>query len=143
MLRNSFSLKHLLMASGKFWAYCGQNLAGSNHVPRAISKNTSFLITTSSSFPLSSYSEKMCWRWGCAWLFMSIYGSKIQGIKKKRVEKTLLSIFLTVKTKWPNVWAPNFFSTFLDSKIQKIVVYSKPSIKIIGILLLIVRFVKS
>ena len=43
---------------------------------------------------------------------MSIYGSKIQNVKKKKKKKkkkekksaakTLLNIFLTVKTEWPN-----------------------------------------
>ena len=64
---------------------------------------------------------------------------------EKSVVKTLLNIFLTAKTEWPNVWTPSFL-TILNSKIlsdKKIVGHSKPFIKIIDILLLIVRFVKS
>ena len=50
---------------------------------------------------------------------MSVYGSKIQGIKK-RVVKTLMSISFTVKERWPNAWALkkffNNFNTNLDRK---------------------------
>ena len=100
MVRNWFSLKHLSMAIGNFWTYCGQTLA------------------------------VLC---------------LVQDIKKKFSEN-FIEFFFIVKTKWPNVWAPRIFSTILNSKIfqdKKIVVDSKPFIKIIGILLLIVRFVKN
>ena len=65
---------------------------------------------------------------------MTVYRSKKQDIKKS-VVKTLLNIFHTVKTEWPN--------TCMSTKIKKMVVHSKPFIKIINILLLIARFVKS
>ena len=70
-----------------------------------------------------------------------VYGSKIQDIKQS-VVKTFFNIFLTVKTEWANVWTPKThfydfkFYTILD---KKIVVHSKPFIKIIFILLLIVK----
>ena len=64
---------------------------------------------------------------------------------KKKCSENLLNIFLTVKTEWPNVWAPKiFFTDFWDilkyTKVKKIVVHSKPFIKVIGILLLIDKF---
>ena len=66
--------------------------------------------------------------------------------------KTLLNIFLTVKRNGQMCEHLKIFQQFSIlrysmfheySKIKKNVVYSKPFIQIIGILLLIVRFVKS
>ena len=68
------------------------------------------------------------------------------GYQKKSLVKTLLNIFLTVKQNDQMCEHQKIFSTILKSKIfqhKKIWVYSKPFIKIIGILLLIVRFVKN
>ena len=66
--------------------------------------------------------------------------------KKKSVVKTLLNIFLPVKTEWQMCGHPKCFSTILKPQVlkdKKIVVHSKQFFKIIGILLLIARFVKS
>ena len=67
-------------------------------------------------------------------MVMSVYGSKIPNIKKG-VVKTLLNIFLTVKTEWPNkcMSTQKFFKQFLVLRYSNIVVHSKPFIKISGI----------
>ena len=57
---------------------------------------------------------------------MSVYGSKKQDIPKKKPSENFIEYFTHI------------FSTFLNSKIfrdNKIVVHSKPFVKIIGILL--------
>ena len=64
---------------------------------------------------------------------MSVYGNKMQDIKKKCSEN-IIEFFLHSK---------NGMVKFVSTKIKEIVVHSKPFIKIIGIFLLIVRFVRS
>ena len=102
LLRKRFSLKHLSMATGCFWNYCGQSLAG-----------------------------------------LSLFTEVDTGYQKKSLVKTLLNIFLIVKQNDQMCEHQKIFSTILKSKTfqhKKIWVYSKPFIKIIGSLLLIVRF---
>ena len=68
LLHNSFSLKHLLMAIGNSWNYCGKSL------------------------------PDLC-----------LLTEVRHRISKKSVVKTFLNILLTVKPKWPNVWASKTF----------------------------------
>ena len=71
---------------------------------------------------------------------MSVYRSKTEDFKKRAV-KTLLNIFLAVKTEWTKCEHQD--GMCVRTKIKKVVVHSNPFIKIIGIFLLVVRFVKS
>ena len=52
MLGNSFSLKHLLMATGNFWTYCDQGLARLHDIKKKCSENfIDIFLTVKTEWP--------------------------------------------------------------------------------------------
>ena len=101
MLRNSFSLKHLSIATGDFWACYGQSLTG-------------------------------------FYLFVGVRSGY-----QKRFSENLIEYFSHSKNGMADcVSTQKFFNDFKFWD-KRIVVHNKWFIKISGILLLIVKFVKS
>ena len=76
------------------------------YIPKVfISVVKAVLLCTSFSSKYLSMANGNFWT---LWQEHSVYGSKIENTKKKKknVVKTLLKIFLAVKTEWPNIGAP-------------------------------------